>query len=72
MMKNKQYIGLLCCLLCLCMCLAACKGPEPTTTTQPPKDTIYTISVETAGGMTFEGLAVYVYEDNTERQRDCH
>ncbi len=66
MKKNQKYIGLLCCLLCLCLCLAACKSPEPTTTTQPPKDTIYTISVKTAGGMIFEGLAVYVYEDNTE------
>lgn len=66
MKNNQKYIGLLCCLLCLCLCLAACKGPEPTTTTQPPKDSIYTITVETAGGMTFEGLAVYVYEDNTE------
>lgn len=59
--------GLLC--LCLCLCLSACqKVVDPTTTgTVPkPRDTIYTISVKTAGGMVFDGLVAYVYEDATE------
>ena len=69
MTKNRKLAGLLCCLLCLCLCLSACKQEGPTTaapTTQPPKDGIYTITLKTAGGMVFDGLVAYVYEDNTE------
>lgn len=68
MKKNQKYIGLLCCLLCLCLSLSACKtdGPTTVTTAQPAKDAIYTISVKTAGGMVFDGVVAYVYEDSTE------
>ncbi len=68
MTMNRKLAGLLCCLLCLCLCLSACKKDDPTTvpTTQLPKDAIYTITAKTAGGMVFEGLVAYVYEDNTE------
>lgn len=68
MKKNQKYIGLLCCLLCLCLCLSACKtdGPTSTAATEPAKDAIYTITVKTAGGMAFDGLVAYIYEDNTE------
>ena len=68
MKKNQKYFGLLCCLLCLCLCLSACKneGSTSTAATEPAKDVIYTITVKTAGGMAFDGLVAYVYEDNTE------
>lgn len=68
MKKNQKYFGMLCCLLCLCLCLSACKndGPTSTAATEPVKDAIYTITVKTAGGMTFDGVVAYVYEDNTE------
>ena len=68
MKKNQTYIGLLCCLLCLCLCLSACKneGPTSTAAAEPVKDAIYTITVKTAGGMAFDGLVAYIYEDNTE------
>lgn len=67
-MKNKKLISLLCLLLCACLCLSACKEETtPTTTaTEPAKDVIYTIHVETAGGMVLEDLVAYVYTDNTE------
>ena len=65
MKHNNKITGLLCCLLCLCLCLSACQKGDPTSvpTTQEPVDVIYTIHVETAGGMTFEGQVVYIYED---------
>ncbi len=68
MKHNKKITGLLCCLLCLCLCLSACKKEDTSSvpSTQTPVDVIYTIQVQTAGGMTFEGLVVYVYEDHTE------
>ena len=69
MRKTTKIARLLCGLLCLCLCLSACqKGVDSTTnsTDAKPKDAIYTISVRTAGGMVFDGLVVYVYEDATE------
>ncbi len=70
MKHNKKITGLLCCLLCLCLCLAACSKEDASSvpTTQEPMDAIYTIHVSTAGGMIFEGLVIYVYEDNTEEE----
>ncbi len=68
MKHNNKIAALLCCLLCVCLCLSACKtnGPTSTAATQPPKDAIYTINVKSAGGMAFEGLVAYIYEDATE------
>lgn len=68
MNKNQRIIGLVCCLLCLCLCLSACQTEDPTTAapTEPVKDVIYTISLKTAGGMVFDGVVAYVYEDSTE------
>lgn len=68
MKRNHKLAGLLCGLLCLCLCLSACKtdGPTSTPTTEAPKDVIYTVTVKTAGGMAFDGLVAYVYEDDTE------
>ena len=67
MKKNQKYIGLLCCLLCLCVCLSACQNEDPTTvSTQSAKDAIYTVTVKSAGGMVFDGVVAYVYEDDTE------
>ena len=68
MKHNRKIAALLCCILCLCLFLTACKNEEPTTapTTQAPKDAIYTVTAKTAGGMIFEGLQIYIYEDNTE------
>ena len=68
MKHNRKIAALLCCLLCLCMVLTACKTDSPTTvpTTQAPKDAIYTVTAKTAGGMVFEGLQIYIYEDSTE------
>lgn len=68
MKKKRIGIRLLCCLLCCMVLLSACTKTDPTmgATTQEPKDAIYSITVKTAGGMIFEGMVAYVYEDNTE------
>ena len=68
MKKNRVYTRLLCCLLCCLVFLSACAKEDPTTaaTNPQPKDAIYTITVKSAGGMAFNGLVAYVYEDNTE------
>ena len=68
MKRNNKITVLLCALLCLSLCLSACQKDRPTTpsATQPPKDAIYTITVKTAGGMAFDGLVAYIYEDSTE------
>ena len=68
MKHNRKIAALLCWLLCLCLFLTACKTDGPTTvpTTQAPKDAIYTVTAKTAGGMVFEGMQIYIYEDNTE------
>lgn len=69
MKMNKKIARLVCGLLCLCLCLSACRDavdPTTTGTNAKPKDAIYTISVKSAGGMVFDGLVAYVYEDATE------
>lgn len=69
MKMNKKIARLVCGLLCLCLCLSACRDtvdPTTTGTVGKPKDAIYTVSVKTAGGMVFDGLVAYVYEDATE------
>ena len=69
MKKNRKFARLLCGLLCLCLCLCACRNnTDPSTTgkVEKPKDVVYTITVKTAGGMAFDGLVAYVYEDATE------
>lgn len=69
MSMKRKITALLCGLLCICLCLSACKkeeGPTTAPTTQAPRDAIYTITAQTAGGMVFEGLQIYIYEDNTE------
>lgn len=70
MRLNKKMMRLICGLLCMCLCLCACKKEPAATTTQAaesnPKDAIYTITLKTAGGMLFENVSVYIYEDATE------
>lgn len=69
MNQYKNLARLLCGLLCLCLCLSACRNPSDTTTTNNQgnsRDTIYTVTLKTAGSMVLNDVAVYVYGSDTE------
>ena len=68
MNKMKSVLCLLLCVLMLCS-MTACAGGETVQPTEPAVENaatkIYTVTVETAGGMLLPGLDVYIYADST-------
>ena len=63
-MKRMLCFFLIVAMLCS---MAACGGEtaQPTEAAVSEKTAIYTVTVETAGGMMLPGLDVYIYADNT-------
>ena len=63
----KRVLSLLLIVAMLCS-MAACGGEpaeQPTEAAVSTETAIYTVTVETAGGMMMPGLDVYIYADNT-------
>ncbi len=70
-MKLWKRILTLCLAACMCLSLFACATQEPgqtentTDTTDAPENGTYTVQVLSETGMAFEGVGVYIYEDDT-------
>ncbi len=73
-MKQWKRITVLLLAVCMCFSLFACFGKGGKDTTEPPEVTggpnagdtaTYTVQISSDGGMAFEGVGVYIYEDET-------
>ncbi len=75
MKRTNKLTAVLCVALCLCMILAAC-GPKEQSPSTPSSngggDTVYTVTVKTAGGMALKGVTIYIYDNATDRNLLCY